>query len=555
MSDPFPYPEPGQWPPNYVAVFAWRQRRLQAMIADPILAAGAIEYYRHHWTDFIEHWMTTYDPRNAGDASKLTTMPFVLFQRQRDLVLFIQMLLATPAAGLIEKCRDMGATWLCAAVSVCIWRFLPGGAVGWGSRKQELVDELGIPDSIMEKIRILIRRMPPLFWPQGFDPDTHMPFMRILNPQSGASITGEVGDNIGRGGRKLIYFKDESAHYERPDKIEAALSENTRVPVDISSVNGTGNLFHKKRDAGIDWQPGMFPVKFKTNVFVMDWRDHPAKTEEWYFAKRKQAEDEGTLALFAQEVDRDYASSVTGIVIRPEWVNAAIDADKKLGFDDEGPTIAGLDVGGDTKDADKHALVIRKGPVCKFAEQWGAMDGGATARKAVLICKQFLPLDLDYDSIGVGATIKAETNRLRGLGELPDALRIVPWAASAKVLYPEQNLIPGDLQSPLNKDFFGNLKAQAWFQVARRFQRTFRAVTEGIKYDPGELISIPSDLPQRKQLQKELSQATMDTSRQTGKLLIDKAPNDTKSPNMADAFVQAYWPVNTFVAWSERGLD
>ena len=54
--------------------------------------------------------------------------------------------------------------------------------------------------------------------------------MRIVNPQTGASITGESGDNIGRGGRKLCYFKDESAWYERPEKIEAALADNTRGP-------------------------------------------------------------------------------------------------------------------------------------------------------------------------------------------------------------------------------------------------------------------------------------------------------------------------------------
>jgi hypothetical protein len=52
----------------------------------------------------------------------------------------------------------------------------------------------------------------------------------------------EAGDNIGRGGRTLVYFKDESAHYEHPDLIEAALGDNTNVQIDISSVNGLGKL-------------------------------------------------------------------------------------------------------------------------------------------------------------------------------------------------------------------------------------------------------------------------------------------------------------------------
>ena len=61
-------------------------------------------------------------------------------------------------------------------------------------------------------MRIIVRGLPREFWPAGFKPDDHMSYMRIVNPQTGASITGEAGDNIGRGGRKLIYFKDESAH-------------------------------------------------------------------------------------------------------------------------------------------------------------------------------------------------------------------------------------------------------------------------------------------------------------------------------------------------------
>jgi phage terminase large subunit len=133
---------------------------------------------------------------------------------------------------------------------VWLWLYWPGAAVGWGSRKEQLVDKIGDPDSIFEKMRIIIRNCPGSCCPPGFDADDHMPYMKIVNPETGATITGEAGDNIGRGGRKLIYFKDESAHYERPEKIEAALADNTNVQIDISSVNGLGNVFHRRREAG-----------------------------------------------------------------------------------------------------------------------------------------------------------------------------------------------------------------------------------------------------------------------------------------------------------------
>jgi phage terminase large subunit len=67
-------------------------------------------------------------------------------------------------------------------------------------------------------------------------------------------------------------------------------------------------------------------------------------------------------------------------------------------------------------------------------------------------------------------------------------------------------------------------------------------VTEGIQFPHGELISIPSELPLLRTLQKELSQPTMSRGTRM-RLVIDKQPEGTRSPNLADAIVMAYWPV------------
>lgn len=529
-----------RWPPNYVDVFAWRQQQILRLKANPALVTGAKEFYRTHPVEFINHWCDTYDPRNAGGDTP-ARMPFILFRRQAELVEFIQACLAAEESGLVEKCRDMGATWLCGAVSIWLWLFWPGSSVGWGSRKEQLVDKIGDPDSIFEKMRMIVRGVPRLFWPAGFRPDDHMTYMKFINPENGATITGEAGDNIGRGGRKLIYFKDESAHYERPEKIEAALADNTRVQIDISSVNGLGNVFHRRRESGVDWAPGMPAAKGATSVFVMDWRDHPGKTQAWYDARRKKALADGLLHIFSQEVDRNYAAAVDGIIIPAEWVRAAIDAHEKLGFDDAGGWVAGLDVadGG----GDRNALAKRKGVVLRTVEEWGERDTGVTTRRAIDSCSGLGPVDLQYDSIGVGAGVKAEANRLGDEDKLPKGLRLVPWSAAAEVLDPEGHVEPGDRETPINRDFYQNLKAQAWWQLRRRFERTWRAINEpGFTWEPEHLISISSDLPLLRQVEKELSQATAGKSASM-KLLVNKTPDGTRSPNLADAIVMAFWPV------------
>lgn len=550
FTDPFPF-DGSTWPPNYVEIFKWRQRRLLMMRAEPILLYGALEYYRTHHAEFIEHWMTTYDPRNAGRPGMLTYMPFALFKRQRELIAWLRSLLTLQIDGLAEKCRDVGATWLCAAFSVHLWRFYDGAAIGWGSRKQELVDSLGDPDSIFEKMRILIRNLPPEFWPKGFDPALHMPFERIVNPETGATITGEVGDNIGRGGRKLIYFKDESAHYERPEKIEAALSQNTRVQVDISSVNGIGNVFYRKRQSGEEFTSLGIPLGKKRSVFIFDVFDHPAKNRAWYDEQRTKFEEAGLGHIFAQEIDRDYAASVTGVIIKAQWVKAAIDAHKLLGFDDEGPCISGLDVADDTPNGDLNAQTVRKGPIVKFCVAWGGLDTGQTANRAIQNVTPFVQkygrVEIDYDAIGLGAGVKSEVNRQKREGLSPKGIEWIAWVASASPLFKDRKIIMDDpgIQVPTNGDYFANLKAQGWWQVARRFERTWRCVqARKLLYDPGELVSIPSDLDGRHQLEAELSQATSSLSTSTMKVVVNKTPDGTRSPNRADSFIEAYWPAN-----------
>lgn len=528
------------WPPDYVAELMQRQHRIRRIRADPVLRFGMAERYRHDPVAWINHWAFTYDPRVAGSEIP-TTMPFVLFRRQVEFVEFLLSLVDEQQNGLTEKSRDMGATWLCCAFSVWLWLYWPGAAIGWGSRKEQLVDKIGDPDSIFEKMRILIRHLPRFMLPKGFSESDDMPFMKIINRETGSTITGEAGDNIGRGGRKLIYFKDESAHYERPEKIEAALADNTNCQVDISSVNGLGNVFHRRREAGVEWRSGKALETNRVNVFIFDWSDHPAKGQDWYDERRAKAESDGLLHVFAQEVDRDYSASVEGVIIPAAWVTSAIDAHLKLGFDDSGLWSSAFDPA--DEGGDLHAHAARKGPVLKEVEDWGEGDVGKATRRVIEL-NRGRQTDIQYDSVGIGAGVKSEANRLTEEQLMPEGLHFVAWSAGAAVLNPDERVVPGgkEEESPLNKDFYANLKAQGWWELRRRFERTHKAVTEGERHDPATLISLPSELPNLHKLRKELSQATRG---RTGslKMIVNKTPEGTRSPNMADAMVMAFWPV------------
>ena len=211
--------------PDYFPIIKERNDRLIAIKRDPELLAAVKVHYKQNPIDFINDWMMTYDPRQAAPYS-----PLILFPKQEKLISFLDESMQIKEDGLIEKSRDVGITWVCCAYAVWAWLFKEGVKIGFGSRKEKLVDELGNIDSIFEKMRVIIRFLPNEFLPVYQDQlgswltykeDRDATYLRIINRETSAMISGEAGDNIGRGGRSTMYFKDESAFYERAEKIEA----------------------------------------------------------------------------------------------------------------------------------------------------------------------------------------------------------------------------------------------------------------------------------------------------------------------------------------------
>lgn len=534
------------WSPDYIEVLKGRQERYLSMCSDPCFQIGALEYYKDKPKEFINDWCITYDPRNATKKDIPVIMPFVLFDRQFELIDFLMDCLNEQESGLVRKSRDMGATWVCCCFSVWLWLFVPGSSIGWGSRKETLVDKIGDPDSIFEKMRMVLDFLPRFFWPNEFTIKDNATYMKIVNPINGSTITGEAGNNIGRGGRKSIYFKDESAHYEQPERIESALGDNTNVQIDISSVKGTATIFDRRCRSGEIWVPGKKIKRGIIKVFILDWRDHPLKDEVWYNTRKERAKREGLLAIFAQEVDQDSSAAVEGVVIPATWVRAAIDAHIKLGIKEEGVKIAALDVADEGRD--KHALAIRQGVILCDVMDWPQGDPGKATRKTLSICAARKMSMLCYDCVGVGSSVKSEINRLiEDKTESLKRLNIVKWNGGTKALNPNEHILKNsdgspDTETPKNKDFYANLKTQGWWQLRMRFEKTYKMINGEAIYPHSELIAIPSNLKQLRELENELSQPTVGYDGK-GRMLINKKPTGTSSPNLGDAVMMDYWPI------------
>lgn len=518
MPIPFPFDFRN---PDYGQVFEWRAERLQRIRQTPGALGALKSFYRDNPAQFIIDWGMTFDPRNV-ERGLPAMIPFLLFPKQEDWVdWFIERWLAQEP-GITEKTRDMGMSWLTIALADTVCLFRQGVVVGFGSRKEEYVDKIGSPKSLFWKAREFLRLLPAEFR-GGWNAKKHAPHMRIMFPDTESVITGESGDGIGRGDRSSFYIVDESAFLERPQLVDASLSATTNCRQDISTPNGMGNSFAQRRHSG------------KVKVFTFHWRDDPRKDDAWY-AKQCEELDE---VVVAQEIDINYAASVAGVVIPSAWVQAAIGAHIKLGIEPSGMRRGALDVA--DQGADLNAFAGRYGFLLDFLESWSGKGGdiyGSVVRSFGL-CEERDYDGFDYDADGLGAGVRGDA-RVINEARLAVGKRHIhdnPFRGSGEVFDPEGEMV----KKRKNKDYFANAKAQAWWALRLRFQATYRAVVKGMDYNPDDIISIAPDLEELSALTMELSQPTYAIN-QVGKIVIDKAPEGTKSPNRADAVMIAYQP-------------
>lgn len=524
--------------PDTARVFHERVQLLNKLRSDPAMLADLKAFYAlpENAAQFITDWGVTSDPREI-EVGRSAILPFVLFPKQEEWLQWVVQRWRAREPGLTEKSRECGISWLAVSLSCVLSLHHKNMTIGFGSRKEEYVDKLGAPKSLFYKTRLFMQYLPKEFR-GGWELAKHAPHMRIEFPNTGSVITGEAGDNIGRGDRAALYFVDEAAHLERPELVEASLSATTNCRQDISSVAGSANPFAIKRHSG------------KIKVFTFPWQDDPRKDQAWYEKKCNEL-DEVTVA---QEIDMNYQASVEGVVIPAQWVNAALDAHKRLGIRITGLKSGALDVADEGKD--RNAFAVRHGNLLTHAESWSGKgsDTFETAERAFFLCDTNGLSGFDYDADGIGASIRGDSrviNERRHASKPRIAQLLVnSFRGSAAVTDPEHK-VPGTDRT--NEDFYENFKAQSWWELRRRFQATFRA-TQGKPYNPDDIISISSDFSERAKLMIELSQPVYLLSK-SGKVMIDKTPDGVSSPNLADAVMMLFSPKRPPMVISDAALQ
>lgn len=259
----------------------------------------------------------------------------------------------------------------------------------------------------------------------------------------------------------------------------------------------------------------------------------------WFLAsglEEERANDERNLS--APEYDHQwgghYSDTVKNAIIKPEWFDACIDAHKKLGFKATGADIVAHDA---SDSGDPRALAHRKGSVFLTVAQndeddinegldWACLHAGKVSADLFI-----------WDGDGVGLGLKRDVkNHFTGTHTTWHMFN-----GGATCYNPDAicEMTEGESHSGkkirTNRDAFFNAIAQAYWLLAQRMEKTYRAVIKDEYIDPDELVSFNSDGIEHIDLLRAELCGVPRKPNSNGKFqLVPKKDRDDDSPNMGD---------------------
>jgi hypothetical protein len=470
------------------------------------------------------HWFNTYlkihNPKIASEGS--TLLPFVLRPKQIEMDKWWSDLEEKQDTGIIRKSREEGATWYAVGRALHTWLFVPGAVVTLGSRKEEQIDKRGDPDSLFAKIMFCLENLPQWMHPEGFNVKLHRTERLLLNPSNGASIRGEAGDRMGRGGRSYLYVVDEWDFVERPEIVSRSINENARCRIYISTVAGPGTFMAA--------QEQVHPV------FTLHWKDNPEKNHfvevdgkiiyPWY--EKKKAEYAADPVGLAREIDANRNAASPGALIPHDWIKSA----QTLVIPRGSISASGLDVSADR--GDRIIYANRKGAVLTAVKR---LLGKHLESDLTEELERDEVETLYFDRLGVGAYAIANVERTPPV-IAGQKLVVAPIANSEKasrIKYHDRPKVPAE-------ERFYNRAAELGWALRLRFMKTHERVQNGVPHPDDECISLAEfeGTPLSLEIETQLSTPIYDKDNPAQKIKVEKKGLGNTSPDIYEAIMYAF---------------
>lgn len=269
-----------QWPRENLA---WRKAMLEASESDKEFQTAlytACSQSLIYWLSAFAFTIREFEIREGlAVQTEHRETPFVPWPKQRELLLELERGIDKGESTLVDKARDLGATWLVIALLTHRFLFRSRQSLLVISRKEDAVDMLsGLPrgypygggaaeTTLLGKVDYLLSRLPKWMLPKRMA----RKLLHLVNEDNRSRIDGESANaTAGSGDRRTALFIDEAAKIDEMESIKRSTKDVTACRIVVSTPNGPGTTFSKWALSGT------------ITRFTLPWFSHPEKAKGIY---------------------------------------------------------------------------------------------------------------------------------------------------------------------------------------------------------------------------------------------------------------------------------
>jgi len=261
----------------------WRTKLLNQAENDAILQRDLLSASAQSLLFFANTFVWTYHQFDVNPATgerieaRRPHCPFISWEIQDELFNLLELYLTKGLDVLLDKCRDMGASWCCIIFLHWLWLFRPDSQLLEMSRVQEYVDQTGNMKALFQKHDYINGWLPKWMLPPdclvGQKYRTKMHMKNILND---SCIDGEsTTEHAASGDRRLVVLLDEFAKVEHGKLMRSATRDAALMRIVNSTPAGPGTEYSRWKNSG------------QIKVFILPFWEHPQKGKGRYTAKKE----------------------------------------------------------------------------------------------------------------------------------------------------------------------------------------------------------------------------------------------------------------------------
>ena len=261
----------------------WRKNLLKTAENDPVLQRDLMAACTESLLFWVNAFAWTYhqwdtDPETGRRHDAVVAHnPFITWEIQDGLFDALEYHLRKALDILIDKSREMGASWANVDFLHWLWLFRPDSQLLEMSRTENYVDQTGNMKALFQKHDYINGWLPDWMLPPDiFVGQKNRTKMHMLNAVNGSCIDGEsTTEFAGSGDRRLVVLLDEFAKVKMGTLMRSATRDVALMRIINSTPFGAGSEYSRWKQSG------------QIKVFVLPFYEHPDKGSGRYVHQKE----------------------------------------------------------------------------------------------------------------------------------------------------------------------------------------------------------------------------------------------------------------------------